>query len=126
MTAEVYARAWAAFGSWLHTCVASGRGAAVPSLGTFTLVKDVARGTPVTRPVFHMNEAFAQTYRCRPGTAAGGAPLAPALPLNTLQVALEHSEGLDKQQISDGLKHIIAEIGTQAAAGAKVRLFATC
>jgi nucleoid DNA-binding protein len=123
MTENAYKEAWHALGSWLEHCVQTGHGAHIPNLGKVTVVKDTKHGHSELKPTFQVSDAFAKTYQCRPGTSVTGRALGGLTELSALTVALQHSNGLDKQQVADGIKHIVTEIGHQVASGKKVRTF---
>jgi hypothetical protein len=121
MTADAYKQAWTALGSWIQEGVHSGHGVHIPKLRQIVFNKTSEQGKPVIKPAFQLSGSFAQMYKCRPGTSVPGRPVTTVREFNATQAALHQSDGLDRKQMADGLQHIVAELGCQAATGTKVR-----
>lgn len=127
MTAAVYEQAWAALGTWVHERVRSGASASIPGLGVVYAPRSVSsnQGAPL-KPTLQVSEAFVKAYGCstgkvRPQVASRSSKGACQREFNATQAALQQSGGIGKTQVTDGVAHLIAELGRRTAAGQQAR-----
>ena len=118
--------AWEALGKWVKFRVLRQRGVHVPNLFyiCFQLAAADENGSRLRRPVFVLSERFADNFRVKQaGVVEKGLP-APANgdDLNFYQLAIQHSEGLSKDQVFGGVREMMHRFGDAAKQGREIRL----
>ena len=119
-------KAWEALGVWINSRIARQRGVYVPNLFQIywkTLATD-GNGSRLNRPVFVLSERFCENFGVKPAVAAESGVPAPGTgdEVNFYRLAIQHSEGLSKDQVFTYVRDMLFRLGDAAKQGREVRL----
>ncbi len=123
---SVYRRkAWKALGAWISFRLSRQRGVHIPNLLQICWKTDAASsGTRVRRPVFLLSDRFTDNFGVRQGGVVERGLPAPASgdDVNFYQLAIQHSDGLTKDQAFTYTRDMLFRLGQAAGQGAEMRL----
>ena len=119
-------KAWEALGKWVTSRVNRQRGVHVSNLFQicWKLVAVDDSGSKLRRPIFQLSERFAENFGVKQaGVAERGVP-APASgdDINFYQLAIQHSDGLTKDQAFSSVREMLIRLGEAASQGRELRL----
>lgn len=123
-------KAWDALGKWIASRVSRQRGVHVPNLFQicFRLVATDDSGSKLRRPVFLLSERFADNFGVKQGGYVEKGLPAPQNgdDVNFYQLAIQHSEGLTKDQAFANVRDMVFRFGEAASQGKELKLDLGC
>jgi len=128
--APIRRKAWEALGKWVNSRVSRQRGVHVPNLFqvAFKLVATDGSGSKLRRPIFVLSERFADNFGVRQAGSVDRniPPPGSGDDVNFYQLAIQHSEGLSKDQAFSSIRDVLFRLGEVAGQGREVRLDLGC
>lgn len=119
-------KAWSALGKWVAFRLARQRGVHIPNLLQICWKLDAAdsTGSRRRRPVFVLSDRFTDNFGVRQGGLPERSIPAPASgdDINFYQLAIQHSDGLTKDQAFTFTRDMLFRIGQAAGQGRELRL----
>ena len=119
-------KSWEALANWISSRVGRQRGVHVPNLFqiSWRLVATDDSGSKLRRPVFVLSERFAENFGVKQGGYVETGVPAPAQgdDVNFYQLAIQHSEGLTKDQAFSMVRDMVFRFGEAASQGKELRL----
>ena len=118
-------KAWEALGKWVASRVSRQRGVHVPNFFhiQWKLVATDESGSKLRRPIFLLSDRFQENFHVRQKFPEKGMPPpAPGDDVNFYTLAIQHSEGLTKDQAFSSVRDMVFRFGEAASQGKELRL----
>jgi len=119
-------KSWDALGKWIASRVGRQRGVYVPNLFQiyWKAVAQDGTGSRLNRPVFVLSDRFAENFGVRQAGAVERNPPAPGTgdEVNFYHLAIQHSEGLSKDQAFGCIRDMLFRLGDAAKSSRELRL----
>jgi len=124
--APIRRKAWEALSKWISSRVSRQRGVHVPNLFqvAWVLVATDETGTRLRRPIFVLSERFADNFGVKQAgyVERNVPPPANGDDVNFYQLAIQHSDGLSKDQAFSSIREMVMRLGEAAREGREVRV----